>query len=142
MSLNNVSISGNLTRNAELKTAGNTQISRFSVAVNERRRNASGEWEDYPNYIDCIMFGARAEKLNQYLVKGTKVAIEGRLHQSRWQDESGNNRSRLELVVNELEFMSRNQQQPQHPQQPQQQPQQAFVANAPEPTFNDSDIPF
>ena len=76
MSINRVNISGNLTRDSELRaTQGGTQILNFGVAVNDRRRNQQGEWEDYPNYIDCVMFGSRATALNRYLVKGTKVAI-------------------------------------------------------------------
>ncbi len=108
MAINNTNISGNLTRDAELRaTNGGTSIASFTVAVNERRKNQAGEWEDYPNFIDCILFGARAEKLTQYMTKGTKVSVNGHLHQSRWQDDNGNNRSRLELVVDEVELMSR-----------------------------------
>ena len=71
MSINRVSISGNLTRDAELRsTAGGTSVLQFSVAVNERRKNSqTGEWEDYPNYIDCTLFGKRAEALQQRLSK-------------------------------------------------------------------------
>ncbi len=108
MSINKSMISGNLTRNAELKaTAGGTSVLAFGVAVNERRRNASGEFEDYANYVDCQLFGRRAEALAQYLTKGTKVAIEGHLHYSSWEDRNGGGRrSKLEVYVDELEFLS------------------------------------
>ena len=100
---------GNLTRDAELRsTSGGTAILSFGVAVNDRRKNQRGEWEDYPNFIDCTMFGRRAEALAQYLVKGTKVAIEGRLHYSSWEDRNGGGkRSKLDVTVDEVEFMSR-----------------------------------
>ena len=107
MSINRVNISGNLTRDSELRaTQGGTQILNFGVAVNDRRRNQQGEWEDYPNYIDCVMFGSRATALNRYLVKGTKVAIEGKLRYSSWETREGQRRSKLEVVVDEIEFMS------------------------------------
>lgn len=106
MSINKAMVSGNLTRDAELRTTnGGTTILSLSVAVNERRKNSDGSWGDYPNYIDCIMFGSRAEKLSQYLTKGTKVAIEGRLHQNRWQDREGKNRSKVEITIDEIELM-------------------------------------
>lgn len=104
--MNRVEITGNLTRDPELKltTKGNTILS-FSVAVNERQRNASGEWEDYPNYVDCVMFGNRAETVSRFLAKGSKVVVEGRLHQSRW-DKDGQRRSKLEVYVDNVEWMS------------------------------------
>ena len=108
MSINRVNISGNLTRDAELRaTPGGTQVLGFGVAVNERRKNPqTGEWEDYPNFVDCTMFGARAEALSRYLTKGSKVAIEGKLRYSSWEGD-GQRRSKLEVIVDEIEFMSR-----------------------------------
>ena len=129
MSINRVVITGNLTRDAELRqTAGGTAVLGLGVAVNDRRRNPqTGEWEDVPNFIDCQLFGARAEGLARYLVKGTKVAIEGKLRFSQW-ERDGQKRTKLEVIVDEIEFMSSRQQQPQQyqPQAPQQyaQPQQ------------------
>ena len=108
MSINKVMISGNTTRDAELRaTSGGTPVLTFGVAVNERRRNMNNEWEDYANFIDCSLFGRRAEALAQYLTKGTKVAIEGRLHYSSWEDRNGGGRrSKIEVYVDELEFLS------------------------------------
>ena len=107
MSINRVIISGNLTRDPELRsTAGGLPVLGFGVAVNDRRKNQqTGEWEDYPNFIDCTMFGARAEALSRYLNKGTKVSIEGKLRWSQWERE-GQKRSKIEVIVDELEFMS------------------------------------
>ena len=111
MSINRVNISGNLTRDPELRaTAGGTQVLSFGVAVNDRRRNPqNGEWEDYPNFVDCTMFGTRAEAVSRYLSKGAKVAIEGKLRYSSW-ERDGQRRSKLEVIVDEIEFLSRNQQ--------------------------------
>lgn len=109
MGINRVSISGNLTRDSELReTSNGSSVLNFCVAVNERRKNnRTGEWEDVPNFIDCTAFGNRAQALAQYLTKGVKVAIAGRLHQSKWQDDRGNNRTKLEVWLDDCEFMSR-----------------------------------
>ena len=107
MSINRVNITGNLTRDPELRaTQGGTQVLHLGVAVNDRRRNQqTGNWEDYPNFIDCVMFGTRAEAISRYLRKGTKVAIEGKLRYSSW-ERDGQKRSKIEVVVDEIEFMS------------------------------------
>lgn len=117
MSINRVSISGNLTRDPELRqTQGGMAILNIGVAVNDRRKNQqTGEWEDVPNFVDCVMFGSRAEKLAQFLAKGTKVAIDGKLRWSQW-EKDGAKRSKLEVIVDEIEFMSRGQQQRQQQQ--------------------------
>lgn len=136
MSINRVNISGNLTRDPELRaTSGGAQVLSFGVAVNDRAKNQqTGEWEDRPNFIDVTMFGTRAEKLAQYLHKGMKVAIEGKLRYSQW-EKDGQRRSKLEVVAEELEFMSR---QDGGQQQTQQQPQQ--IAHM--PAVYETDIPF
>lgn len=107
MSINRVIISGNLTRDPELRsTAGGLPVLGFGVAVNDRRKNQqTGDWEDYPNFIDCTMFGTRAESLSRFLTKGTKVSIEGKLRWSQW-ERDGQKRSKIEVIVDELEFMS------------------------------------
>ena len=112
MSINRVNISGNLTRDPEMRgTTGGTSVLSFGVAVNDRRRNQqTGEWEDYPNFVDCVMFGTRAEAISRYLSKGTKVAIEGKLRYSSW-ERDGQRRSKLEVIVDEIEFLSRGHQQ-------------------------------
>lgn len=109
MSINRVNVSGNLTRDPELRYAQNgTAILDMGVAVNDRAKNPqTGEWEDRPNFVDLTMFGKRAEAVAPYLSKGSKVAIEGRLRYSSWQAKDGSKRSKLEVVVDEIEFMSR-----------------------------------
>lgn len=107
MSINKVLITGNLTRDPELRrTPSGTSVLGFGVAVNDRHKNAStGEWEDYPNFVDCNLFGKRADSLSRHLSKGMKVAIEGKLRYSSW-EKDGSKRSKLEVIVDELEFMS------------------------------------
>lgn len=107
MSINRVNITGNLTRDPELRaTQSGSQMLSFGVAVNDRRRNPqTGEWEDYPNYVDCTMFGTRAEAVSRYISKGSKVAIEGKLRYSSW-ERDGQRRSKLEVIVDDIEFMN------------------------------------
>jgi len=124
MSLNKVVLAGNLTREPELKSLpSGSSILSFGIAVTERRRNnQTGEWEERSNYFDCTMFGTRAESLSRYMHKGDKIALEGRLQWRQWQDsQTGQNRSKVDIIVNEVEFMSgrRQEQQPQPVAQPQ-----------------------
>lgn len=130
MSINRVTITGNLTRDPEVKqTGGGMSVMKLGVAVNDRRKNQqTQEWEDVPNFIDCTMFGDRAAKVAQYLAKGSKVAISGRLRQETWETQDGQKRSRVGVVVDDIEFMSRSQQQPQ--------------AQYQQPNVYDEDIPF
>ena len=139
MSINRVCISGNLTRDPELRsTAGGTSVMGFGVAVNERRKNSqTGEWEDYPNFVDCTLFGKRAEALEQYLPKGAKVAVEGRLRYSSW-EKDGQRRSKLGVIVEEVELMSRRDGE-QHQSYAQQGYQQAPQVQE---ACYDEDIPF
>ena len=108
MSINKAVISGRLTRDPELReTPGGFQVLSFSVAVNDRRRNPqTQQWEDYANFVGCAMFGSRAASVARFLGKGDKVAVEGKLRWSQWQAQDGGKRSKLEVVVDELEFMT------------------------------------
>ena len=135
MSINRVNISGNLTRDPEMRcTASGMQVLSFGVAVNDRAKNPqTGEWEDRPNFVDCTMFGARAEAVSRYISKGSKVAIEGKLRWSQW-EKDGQKRSKIEVIVDEIEFMSRREDRAQAAA-----PQPAA---APVPDVYDEDIPF
>ena len=136
--LNTVSIGGNLCRDAELRaTASGMAVLTFSVAVNESRKNQqTGEYEDYPNYVDCTMFGRRAESVSRYLTKGTYVALTGRLHQNRWQNKDGQNRSKLEVTADNIHFESRRLDGDDYDQQ------QAEAQGDYEVQMYDEDIPF
>ena len=141
MSINRVVISGNLTRDPELRqTASGLPVLGFGVAVNDRRKNQqTGEWEDYPNFVDCTMFGTRAESISQFLHKGSKVAIEGKLRWSQW-ERDGQKRSKIEVIIDELEFMSsRNDNANSAPHQSVAPAQAAPAVNA---SVYDEDIPF
>jgi len=109
--INVVVITGNLARDAELRrTQTGAAVMNFSVAVNDRRKNhQTGEWEDVPSYVDCVMFGNRAESLANYMLKGTKVGVDGKLNYSSW-ERDGQKRSKLEVFVDEIELLSPKQQ--------------------------------
>lgn len=136
--LNTVSIGGNLCRDAELRaTASGMAVLTFSVAVNESRKNQqTGEYDDYPNYVDCTMLGRRAESVSRYLTKGTYVALTGRLHQNRWQNKDGQNRSKLEVTADNIHFESRRLDGDDYDQQ------QAEAQGDYEAQMYDEDIPF
>lgn len=126
MSINHVTISGNLTRDAELRaTPGGTAVLSFGVAVHESVKGSDGQYTDRPNFVDCTMFGTRAEGIAQYLAKGTKVAVSGKLRYSSW-DKDGQHRSKLEVIVDDIEFMSRKPSQP-APQPAQYAPVQQYT---------------
>lgn len=134
MSINRVIVSGNLTRDPELRqTTSGMPVMGFSIAVNDRRKNPqTGEWEDYPNFIDCTLFGARAESVVRFLTKGSKVAIEGKLRWSQW-ERDGQKRSKIEIIVDEIEFMSMRNEETEQTYAPVEQPV---------PAIYDENIPF
>lgn len=106
LAINHVDLTGNLTRDPEVRmTQSGMAITTIPLAFTERRKNAQGVWEDAPNYIDCIMFGSRGEKVAEHLFKGNKVAIGGRLRWRSW-EKDGQRHSRHEVIVEDLEFMS------------------------------------
>lgn len=109
MSLNVVVLSGNLTRDPDLRsTAAGSTVLGLGIAVNERVKNqTTGEWEDRPNFVDCVVFGARATPLSRILRKGMKVALEGRLRYSSWESKEGQKRSKLEVIVDQIDIMQR-----------------------------------
>ena len=138
MSINKVLISGNLTRDPELRaTASGMPVLGLGVAVNDRRKNQStGEWEDYPNFIDCTMFGARAEAVSNFLSKGSKVAIEGKLRWSQW-ERDGQKRSKIEVIIDEIEFLTSRDSSTSSVQH-----KEVDIPPAPEISVYDEDIPF
>lgn len=169
--INTVVIAGRTTKDPEIKvTPSGTAVLSLSLAVNDTKKNAQGEWEETADFFDCKVFGKRAESLAQYITKGSKLTINGRLHQNRWQAQDGTNRSSVSIIVQDIELPPRTQPQgtgegyedyaqPPQPMQPV-QPTQAAQSNrlievqttvaapkpAPQPIAQDSmygdEIPF
>lgn len=101
------SVIGNLGNDPEMKYSANgAPFLRFNVASNFRARTPEGQWEDRTEWVRCTVFGQRAESLSQYLKKGMRVFVDGRLEARPWTDQQGGVRAGLELVATDVEFMS------------------------------------
>jgi len=105
--INTVVITGNLTRDPEMRsTGGGTQICGLRVAVNSRRKDQSGNWVDKPNYFDVTVFGGQGENCATYLTKGRPVAIEGRLDWREWEAKDGSGkRQAVSIIANTVQFL-------------------------------------
>ena len=106
--VNVVVITGNLTRDPELRsTGGGTSVCELRVAVNSRRKDGStGEWVDKPNYFDVTVFGAQGENCANYLSKGRPVAVEGRLDWREWEAKDGSGkRQKVSIIANSVQFL-------------------------------------
>jgi single-strand DNA-binding protein len=105
--INSVVITGNLTKDPELRsTQGGTSVCSLRVAVNTRRRSAGGEWEDKPNYFDVTVWGAQGENCHTYLSKGRPVAVQGRLEWREWEPkEGGGKRQSVEIIADSVQFL-------------------------------------
>jgi single-strand DNA-binding protein len=105
--INVVAITGNLTKDPELRsTPSGTSVCKLRVAVNSRRKDgASGEWVDKPNYFDVTVWGAQGENCANYLSKGRPVAVEGRLEWREWESQDGGKRQAVEIIANSVQFL-------------------------------------
>jgi single-strand DNA-binding protein len=107
--LNHVLLIGRLTADSEIRfTAGGMAICKFSVAVNDRRKHGE-EWVDEASFFNVDLFGKSGETLNQFLVKGKQVAIDGKLHQDRW-EKDGQKQSRIGIIANNVQLLGGGQQ--------------------------------
>jgi single-strand DNA-binding protein len=105
--LNRVVVTGNLTRDPELRALpSGTSVCSMRIAVNTRRKDPStGEWADKPNYFDVTVWGAQGENCATYLQKGRPVAIDGRLEWREWQDAQGNKRQAVDIIADSVQFL-------------------------------------
>jgi single-strand DNA-binding protein len=105
--VNVVVITGNLTKDPELRsTGGGTSVCEMRVAVNSRRKNGqTGQWEDKPNYFDVVVFGAQADNCATYLQRGRPLAVEGRLDWREWEAKDGSKRQAVQIVANSVQFL-------------------------------------
>ncbi len=101
-------LTGNLTRDPELRTTPNgASVCSFTVAVNRTYKDNSGNQQESVSFIDCVVWNKGAEIVNQYAKKGTGILVSGRLEQRSWEDKiSGQKRSRVEVVVEDFNFLS------------------------------------
>jgi single-strand DNA-binding protein len=105
--INRVILTGNLTKDPELRsTPSGTSICKLRIAVNTRRKDASGQWVDKPNYFDVTVWGAQGENCAQYLQKGRGVAVDGRLEWREWDATDGSGkRQAVEIVADSVQFL-------------------------------------
>ncbi len=106
-SYNRVILVGNLTRDIELKhTGGGTAVTDLGLAVNDRRKNAAGEWIEETTFVDVTLWGRSAEVASEYLSKGAPILIEGRLKLDTWETD-GQKRSKLRVVGERMQMLGR-----------------------------------
>ena len=103
--INVVCVTGNLTRDPELRHLGSgTAVCKLRIAVNTRRKDGN-EWVDKPNYFDVTVWGAQGENCATYLSKGRPVAIQGRLEWREWQNDNGDKRQAVEIIADSVQFL-------------------------------------
>jgi single-strand DNA-binding protein len=104
--INRVVMTGNLTRDPELRSTGNgLAVCKLRIASNTRRKNGqTGEWEEKPNFFDVTVFGAQGENCSRYLSKGRPVAIDGRLEWREWEQE-GQKRQAVDIIADSVQFL-------------------------------------
>jgi len=104
-SVNQVILMGNLTRDPELRqTPSGQSVCSFSLALNRAYQDKSGEWQEATDYIDCVCWGPLAERVSQYLTKGRRALVQGRLQSRSWEQE-GQKRSKVEVLANDVTFV-------------------------------------
>lgn len=139
MDINTVALTGNLTRDPELKQTQGGSVCKMRVANNSRRKQGD-EWVDAPNYFDVVVWGAQGENVAQYLSKGRKVAVTGKLRWREWESDNGK-RQAVEIHADNVAFIGGRDEATQAA--PQQQQQQAASADfVPSGAGAADDIPF
>lgn len=104
-SVNQVILMGNLTRDPELRqTPSGQSVCSFSLALNRAYKGQNGEWQEATDYIDCVSWGPLAERVSQYLTKGRRALVQGRLQSRSWEQE-GQKRSKVEVLANDVTFV-------------------------------------
>ena len=104
--INRVVLTGNLTRDPELRnTPSGTSVCGLRIACNTRRKDGSGQWVDKPNYFDVTVWGAQGENCAQYLQKGRPIAVDGRLEWREWEDKEGNKRQAVDIIADSVQFL-------------------------------------
>ena len=132
MNVNRVFLGGNVTRDMELTyTPSQQAVVKFGMAVNKKWKDKQGNQQEKACFVDCVCFGKSAETLNQYVKKGNPLFVEGELSFSTWQAKDGSKRSKLEVLVNNFQFISTGEKQQSNTSQ-----------NSAPPAPADSDIQF
>jgi single-strand DNA-binding protein len=108
--LNRVVLTGNLTRDPELRsTPSGTAVCSLRIAANTRRKTSGGEWVDKPNYFNVTVWGAQGENCARYLAKGRPVAVDGRLEWREWTAQDGGKRESIDIIADAIQFLANGQ---------------------------------
>jgi single-strand DNA-binding protein len=107
-SVNKVTLLGNVGKDPEIRsTAGGTMVANLTLATSDRQKDAQGTWQDKTEWHNLVAFTRTAEIVRDYVKKGSKLYIEGKIQTRSWDDkESGQKRYRTEILVNELVLLS------------------------------------
>jgi single-strand DNA-binding protein len=107
-SVNKVILLGNVGKDPEIRsTPGGTMVANFTLATSDRQKDAQGNWQDRTEWHNLVAFGRTAEIIRDYVKKGTKLFVEGKIQTRSWDDkESGQKRYRTEIIVNDLSLLS------------------------------------
>jgi len=106
LSLNKVTLAGNLTRNPGVKfLANDLAVANFGLAVNEKYKDKDGNKKESVTFFDCEAWGRTAELIGQYLNKGNPCYVEGKLRLDTWDDKDGQKKSKLKIVVDVVQFL-------------------------------------
>ena len=107
MNINRVVLTGNLTKDPELRsTNSGLAVCSMRIACNTRRKNGqTGQWEEKPNYFNVTVFGAQGENCSRFLSKGRSVAVDGRLEWREFTDNAGNNRQAVDIIADSVQFL-------------------------------------
>lgn len=104
-SLNQVFLMGNLTRDPDLRqTPSGQNVCSFSLALNRSYKDSSGEWQEATDFVDIVAWGPLGERVSQYLKKGSRCLVQGRLQSRNWEQE-GQKRSKVEVLANDVTFL-------------------------------------
>lgn len=137
-SYNKVTMMGNITRDIELSfTPAQTPVAKFGLACNEKFKGKDGQPKEKVCFVDCVMFGKRAEVINKYFKKGDPIFIEGKLDYQQWETKEGQKRSKHGIIVLDFAFVGQSAKQAPPDSPPDLDPSHPVFAQD-----DDGDIPF
>lgn len=138
-SLNQVTLLGNITRDPELRTTpGGANVVSMSLALNRSYKDQAGNWQDATDYVDIVCWGPLAERCSQYLFKGSKVLVQGRLQSRSW-EKDGRKYSKVEVIASDVTFLDPRKQDQAEPEPTKQDEVIEDIGDEP---INLDDIPF
>jgi single-strand DNA-binding protein len=152
-SINHVILMGNLTRDPELRQTPNGQsVCGFSLALNRSYRNQNDEWQDATDYVDIVAWAALGERVAQYLTKGRRCLVQGRLQSRSW-EQDGQKRSKVEVIASDVTFLDSRSaaseevaapeaEQPAKKPKPSKSEDEVVIDNIDDEAINLDDIPF